>query len=595
MTRRVRLHRRVGEALEALYGERPRAAPRPSWPTTSSEAPGASTRRSTTRSDAADRALSLMAYEEGASCTIARSRRSTCVAASSGDAARGAADRPRRRPGARGRGRSGRRRPSARGGGGPPAGRAGPAGARGARVRRTRSRSAWCERDVIDLVEEALAGCGDEPSAARAELLARASPWRSTSIRRERAARAERARPSRWRARVGDPAMLAYALAARHFAAWEPERLDERLALATELIEVAERGRRPRPAGRGTRPAGDRPARAGRHPRRRRRDGGLRPRGRRAAPAELPAHRGHPQVDARGARRALRRGREDVLATRRRSTARKRLLEPNTVQAGAVVLFELRRLQGRLDELRAAFESFAEEYPAVPAWRAALSLVYAEVGADEEARRELDALARDDVALLGRDANWLVGNGLPVVHGDPAARALDRRHRCTSRCSRTPSATSWSVAAGAAKARPRSTSATSPGSLGRYEQADVHFRDGAAHEREHPRAPVRGRDADRVGRADRRPRRLGRRRGAPPSWLDAGARGRPRDRDGRAGRAGVRAEDALPGDRCGRRRPPRSTRSPPRSSSERPDLTHARPRRTAPSRSCSATSRARPR
>ena len=262
------------------------------------------------------------------------------------------------------------------------------------------------EHTIIELVEEALAACGDDPTPLRAELLASLAMVVYFESR-ERAERVSAEAVEMARA-AGDSHTLAAALYARHFALWQPERLEERLAVATELIEVAGASgdRDLRVEGRGLRVID------------------LLERGDiRAADAEMDAY-GREAAELRQPNylriAAIRRAMRAVLAGRFEDAEKlfadtpsleraKRLLEPNTVQAGAVVLFELRRLQGRLGEMREAFESFAGEYPAVPAWRAALALVYADTGHEDEARREVAELARDDIAALQRDANWLVG------------------------------------------------------------------------------------------------------------------------------------------------------------------------------------------
>ncbi|MDQ3934467.1 MAG: AAA family ATPase, partial [Actinomycetota bacterium] len=262
------------------------------------------------------------------------------------------------------------------------------------------------EHELIDLVEEGLEACGEEPSALRAALLASLSSavyW----VDRERADLLSREAVEMGR-EAGDPHALATALLARHFAMWGPERLEERLAVATELVEVTTSAGIGAHAveGRGLLfvdllEMGDL----------------------RGADAELEAYtrqarelRQPNYLRVAGIRRAMRAvldGRfdeaEQLFADTPTLERAKRLLEPNTVQAGAVVLFELRRLQGRLSEMVKPFEIFAGDYPAVAAWRAAVSLVYAEVGMLDEARATLADLMRDDMAELTRDANWLIG------------------------------------------------------------------------------------------------------------------------------------------------------------------------------------------
>jgi class 3 adenylate cyclase len=83
-------------------------------------------------------------------------------------------------------------------------------------------------------------------------------------------------------------------------------------------------------------------------------------------------------------------------------------LEPNTVQAFAVVRFSLRRMQGKVAEMEEDFRRFAEQYTAVPAWRTALTLLNIELDRIDEARADLDALVADDFAALPRDANWVI-------------------------------------------------------------------------------------------------------------------------------------------------------------------------------------------
>jgi class 3 adenylate cyclase len=325
---------------------------------------------------------------------------------------------------------------------------------------------------VIELVEEALERCGDEPSATRAELMAslalvlyfesreRAEELSGEAIEMARAA--------------GDMHALALSLNARHFAIWRPEQLDERLKIATELIEVAGRSGAAdlRVSGRGLRlidllEAGDI----------------------RAADAEMEAY-GREALELRqpnylriaGIRKAMRAvlaGRfaaaEKLFAATPSLERAKRLLEPNTVQAGAVVLFELRRLQGRLAELNGMMETFARDYPAVPAWRAALALVHLDVGDEDAARREVRELAANDIAALHRDANWLVGM---VCLSFAAVRLRERAIAATAYEQMLPYAERNVVVGGGWSCEGSASLylgylATF---LGRYERAEEHFR-----------------------------------------------------------------------------------------------------------------------
>jgi class 3 adenylate cyclase len=75
-------------------------------------------------------------------------------------------------------------------------------------------------------------------------------------------------------------------------------------------------------------------------------------------------------------------------------------------------MYDLRWKQGRLGEIEGAVKAFAEGNPQTPIWRAALALVYAETGKEAEAGAELERLAVDNFAAIGRDANWLISIAL---------------------------------------------------------------------------------------------------------------------------------------------------------------------------------------
>ena len=74
--------------------------------------------------------------------------------------------------------------------------------------------------------------------------------------------------------------------------------------------------------------------------------------------------------------------------------------------------FLVRRLQGRQVELEALVRKNADRLPAMRRWRCGLALVLAELGREEEARRELEHLAAFDFADVPRDALWLVAMSL---------------------------------------------------------------------------------------------------------------------------------------------------------------------------------------
>jgi eukaryotic-like serine/threonine-protein kinase len=95
------------------------------------------------------------------------------------------------------------------------------------------------DRHLATLLEDALAAMGGEESELRMRVMARlaAGPLRD---RPERAPRDElSARAVEMARRLGDPAGLAYALDGRYAAVWWPDNIEDRMAIATELVEAA--------------------------------------------------------------------------------------------------------------------------------------------------------------------------------------------------------------------------------------------------------------------------------------------------------------------------------------------------------------------
>jgi len=93
---------------------------------------------------------------------------------------------------------------------------------------------------TVALLEEALAALDDEAGPLRSRLLARLAVelYYGPSRERSEALGAEAVELARG---PGDEWALAYALNARHVSLWRPDRLDERLAIAREMVALAER------------------------------------------------------------------------------------------------------------------------------------------------------------------------------------------------------------------------------------------------------------------------------------------------------------------------------------------------------------------
>jgi DNA-binding NarL/FixJ family response regulator len=72
-----------------------------------------------------------------------------------------------------------------------------------------------------------------------------------------------------------------------------------------------------------------------------------------------------------------------------------------------VQMFTLRREQGRLQEVAPVMQHFVQTNPAVSTWRPGLALLYSELGQQQEARAEFEYFAAHNFANIPRDALWL--------------------------------------------------------------------------------------------------------------------------------------------------------------------------------------------
>jgi tetratricopeptide (TPR) repeat protein len=257
------------------------------------------------------------------------------------------------------------------------------------------------------LLERALSVLGEEDSALRVKLLARlaAGPLRDASFPPERRAALSNEALEMAR-RIGDPALLAYALHGHIEAALlSPDRAQERLELSAELIEAALAAGEKEPAVEGREERlltllglGDR----------------------RGAEVELaameklteelrqPAHRW--LVAVLQALLALLDGRlaeaEELVAEARRVGERTQTW--NVSVSYGLQLVILRRDQGRLSEVEDLIRSSADRYPTYVIWRCVLASAAGELGDETRARVELEALAVDGFAPIPFDEQWLV-------------------------------------------------------------------------------------------------------------------------------------------------------------------------------------------
>ena len=201
---------------------------------------------------------------------------------------------------------------------------------------------------------------------------------------------------------------------------------------------------------------------------------------------------------------------DETLAIGRRGHAE------NAVHVYAQAMFNIRREQGRLGEVRGRRGAASSRmYPAVPAWRCSLALLHLELGREDAARAEFEALADAGLrhAAARRelaDRDHAAGRGLR-----PRRRRGAAPRSCTRRWRPTRGATSSWAGRRRATARPRARSGCSPRCRGEWARAERHFADALAMHAAMGARPVRGAHAARLGgdgagaRARRRRRRSG--------------------------------------------------------------------------------------
>jgi predicted ATPase len=268
---------------------------------------------------------------------------------------------------------------------------------------------AWGERGQTDetkiaLIEEALQQWNGEDHHLHVRLLARlglALVYESDRKRRERLCREaiEMAR------RLDDPTALAVALYSTHAAVWDADNSEERLIMASEMVQLAER-------------AGDRHLAFQAHYWRACDAFDLgdteEVESEITACADLfdvlqqPFHYWH--VGCLRSTRAIIVGPpEEAWKLREQTLAYARWHETAALWVATLQAFWLGVLQGDLDQgLLAPVQFGVAEHAEVPSLRAMLSHTYAELGMLEEARVELERLAKDGFARLRRDQNFLM-------------------------------------------------------------------------------------------------------------------------------------------------------------------------------------------
>jgi tetratricopeptide (TPR) repeat protein len=264
------------------------------------------------------------------------------------------------------------------------------------------------DEQLVALLETALAGLGASDSVARVEVLSRLArelywsdtPQRGVALSENAVAIAHR---------LGHTRALAAALTARVYALWRPDKLDERIAVETDLIRLAQtvgdkemllRGYLWRMTDRLE--AGDI-------------DGVDRDM---AAYARLAEELRQPSylwyVPRNRAMRALLAGdfaAAEALANEAfaiGATAHRGI----AAQALGVLTLLLRWEKGEVEGLAETIKQLRAHYPVLAPWQCGLAFLYCEQGRVDEARREFETLAARGFDTLRCDANWLLAIAL---------------------------------------------------------------------------------------------------------------------------------------------------------------------------------------
>ena len=254
----------------------------------------------------------------------------------------------------------------------------------------------------VSILKEALSALGEGDSALRARLLAQLSLalYYSPELRDVISQQAvEMAR------RVGDPAAVVPALYSRHVVLDGKPDVEERLAVATEILAIAERGGN--------------------------KEMELLTRYRRILDllelAEIPTVDKEIQAYIKlaealrqprylwlasylQASRALTEGRFDECDRlgRQALAIGQRAQDPAASLLFETLMTVLRMVQGHVEDREDAIKRFIENYPKIPSQRATLANLYFRLGRREDAEREFEQVAANDFGSLPRDGSWVV-------------------------------------------------------------------------------------------------------------------------------------------------------------------------------------------
>jgi class 3 adenylate cyclase/tetratricopeptide (TPR) repeat protein len=418
-TRRVRMHARVGKALEAIYSENaePHLAELAHHFFEAASAGNVGEAIDYARR-AGDRAVSLLAFEEAASLyrmalqlTETRGAAHCNLLLALGEAQARAGDTPA----AKATFREAAELASSQG---LPELLARAALGYGGRLIWDVFRD---DANLVPVLERALVALGDEDSVLRVRLLARLAggPLRDSTADAERR-RLLGAQALEMARRIGEPSTLAWALHGYISSRHSPDFTPGQAEIARELFQVALQARDLERAVEGydlhlsaSLELGDLPA----------------------AYADLEAITTLAEELRQPAQRwlvavyrallALLEGRfeeAEQLITETRSLG-ERALGWNAAVVYGLQLYVLRREQGRVQEVEKLVRRAATDNPTYPIWRCVLASMLAELGSTGDARTELEALAADAFGRLPFDEEWEVSM---CFLAETAARLGDR-------------------------------------------------------------------------------------------------------------------------------------------------------------------------
>ena len=275
---------------------------------------------------------------------------------------------------------------------------------------------------LVPLLEQGLQALGDAHSSLRARLMARLAggPLRDEPTRERRDALSQEA--VELARRLGDQRTLAYALDGRYAAIWWPDNLEQRLAVATELVRVAHQTGEPERELQGRHyrclallELGDTPA----------------------AYAELEGQARLAEELRQPAQHWYVASVRATLATFEGRFAEAEELIPKAMSLGrraqgsmapayhAIQLYLLRHAQGRAEEMEEPVRAAAARFATYPVLRCMLAHLYAELGLQASARQILENLLAGESSAFPMNDEWIFGMGLL---SDVAAFLGDANH-----------------------------------------------------------------------------------------------------------------------------------------------------------------------